>query len=186
MPPLRKTFVLRRPAQLATLASAVRCRIVESLSVHGASSVAELAGRLDRVPESLYYHIALLRKVGLVKQSGRRRAKRRPEAIYELIAPRLVIDPKRRTPAYREALADSCAALMRLTDRNYRAALEQGNITLSGDHQNLSTRYCTARLNSPALAKLNRLLQQVVKHLDDHDDPEQPDTYAVTLVVTPV
>ena len=66
MPRQRQTLVIRRAEQLASLSSPVRSRIVESLSVHGPSSVREIAERLGRLPESLYYHLRPLVEVGIV------------------------------------------------------------------------------------------------------------------------
>ena len=180
----RKTFVIRRAEQLAALSSPVRCRIVESLSVHGPSSVREIASRVDRLPESLYYHVRALVDVGIVLQRGKRKVGRRSEAVYRLVAPRLVIDPKQRSRAYLEALTGTCAAVLRLAERNYRTSVDRGGFTLSGAKRSLLVRRCTARLDRAGLTELNQLLDRVADLLEEHEDSKSSDTYALTIVLT--
>ena len=177
-------YVIRRADQLAALGSPVRWAIAESLSVHGASSVRELADRVNRPPEALYYHIRELVRVGLVLLDHQRPGKRRPEAVYRLAAPRLVVDRKQRSPAYLQALADSCATLLRLTERNYRAAVDRGEFVLAGPSRNLMVRRHTVRLSREGLAWLNESLSQLAKGLDERKHNAKDDAYGLTIVLT--
>jgi DNA-binding transcriptional ArsR family regulator len=174
-------FVIRRAEQLVALASPVRCRIVDALSASGPSSVRQIAARLGRKPESLYYHIRALVDVGLVVSREKRRVGRRAEAVYQLVAPRLIIDPKQRTAAYADALAGTCAALLRLTARNYRAAIDRGDFVLDGARRNLMVRRCIARLDRAGLARLNRYLEGIG---DLAEKREAGQTIALTVVLT--
>ncbi len=179
----RGTYVIRRAEQLAALGSPVRWAIGESLSVHGPSSVGELADRLDRVPESLYYHVRALVDVGLVLVDHRRKATRRSEAVYRLVAPRLVLDPLQRSAKYIEALAETCATLLRQTERSYRAAVAKGGITLSGPRRNLMGRRATVRLSRKGLSELNRALESVYDVLDRYKDAQSGDLHSLTMVL---
>jgi DNA-binding transcriptional ArsR family regulator len=181
----RKTFVMREARQLAALGSPVRCQIVDFLTAHGPSSVRELAARMGRVPESLYYHVRALADVGLVVVDAKRKVNRRTETVYRLIAPRLVIDRKQRSPAYLEALAGTCAALLRLTERNYRAALKRGGLTLEGPGRGLLVRRGTGSLTQRQLGQLNRLLDRAVDLFGTKRVTETDGNYALTIVLTP-
>lgn len=182
----RKTFVIRRADQLTALSSPARCRIVDSLSAHGPSSIREIAARIDRIPESLYYHVRALEKVDLVVLEERRKANRREEAVYRLVAPRLVVDRKQRSPAYKEALARSCDAFLRLAARDHRAAVERGSLALHGTRRNLAVRRCTARLSENDLGRLNRLIDQAFDLLEKRDRPQRDERYGLTVVLTPL
>ena len=176
-----KTYVLRRADQLAALASPVRWRIAEFLATHGPSSVRDLAGRLGRKPEALYYHVRAMAAVGLVLHDSDRRANRRTEAVYKLVAPRLTIDRKQRSSAYKEALCRSCETLLRLAGRDHRAAVFRGDFALEGPDRSLLVRRCSARLTRRGLAEVNRLLDRVVELLGEQDDTDSSDAYAVTI-----
>ena len=180
----RSRFVIRRAEQLVALASPVRCRIVDTLSAGGPSSVRQIAARLGRKPESLYYHIRALVDVGLVISKGKRRVGRRAEAVYQLVAPRLIIDPRQRTTAYADALAETCATLLRLTARNYRATIDRGDFVLDGARRNLMVRRYIARLDRAGLARLNRHLDGIAALSEDHKDARAAETFGLTLVLT--
>ena len=181
-----KTYVIRRVEQLAALSSPARCRIAETLSAYGPSSVREIAARIDRVPESLYYHVRALEKVGLVVLDGRRKAGRRQEAVYRLVAPRLVADRKQRSIAYKDALARSCDAFMRLASRDHRAAIDRGFLALDGPRRNLSVRRRTARLSPTDLARLNRLIDRAFDLLEKRDQTDGGERCGLTVVLTPL
>lgn len=182
----RKTFILRRPDQVTALASPVRCQIVDCLTVHGPSSVREVAQRMGRKPESLYYHVKALVAVGLVLLQSTRTVNRRREAVYKVVAPRLVADRKLRSRAYKKALARTGEAVLRLAAREHRAAVEHGNTPVEGPRRVLSLRRHSARLTPASLEKLNRRLDHIFDLLDKCDDPKADGTFAVTIALAPV
>jgi predicted transcriptional regulator len=181
-----RRYVIRRADQLAALGSPVRWAIAESLSVHGPSSVGELAERLGRAPESLYYHIRALSRVGLVLLDHKRKAARRSEAVYRLVAPRLVVESKQRSAKYAEALADTCATLLRQTERSYRAAAARSGLKVAGAARNVMVRRVTMRLNRKGLLAVNRALADLMVVLDKYKDAKPGDPHAITLVFTPL
>ena len=179
-----KTFVLRRPEQLAALASPVRSRIIESLAVDGPSSVRQIAIRMGREPEALYYHIRALVDVGLVVLEGKRKVGRRAEAVYRIIATRLVLDTKQRSKAYIDAMAGTCSAMLRLAERSYRAAIDRGGFTLDGPQRSLMVRRHATRLDRAGLAQLNRRLDRVAELFDGQDEAKGGDSHALTIVLS--
>ncbi len=182
----RKTFVLRRPDQVAALASPVRCQIVDCLTVHGPSSVREVAARMSRTPESLYYHVKALVAAGLVLLQSTRKVNRRREAVYKVVAPRLIADRKKRSLAYKEALARTGEVFLRLAAREHRAAVECGDVPVEGPRRVLSLRRHSARLTPASLERLNRHLDHIFDLLDKCDDPKADGTFAVTVALSPV
>ena len=55
------------------------------------SDIPQIAERMGRPASALYYHVRLLEKVGLVKHVGERPGRKRPEALYAPVAPRIAL-----------------------------------------------------------------------------------------------
>ena len=122
--------------------------------------------------------------LGIVVLKEKRKVRRRAEAVYQLAAHRLVIDPKQRSDEYMEALAGTCSAVLRLAERNYRAAIDRGGFALDGPQRSLMVRRYTLRLNKAGLAQLNRLLDRVAEMHDERDEAKGGDPYSVTIVLS--
>jgi hypothetical protein len=83
-----------------------------------------------------------------------------------------------------EALAGACSAVLRLAERNYRAAVDRGGFALDGPKRSLMVRHYTLRLNRARLAELNRLLDRVADMYDRQDEAKGDDPYSVTIVLS--
>ncbi len=68
MSPTRRRSRLADPQRIRALASPARLEIIEALQIGGPATVAEIASRLARQPDSLYHH---LRGRRFVLTSGR-------------------------------------------------------------------------------------------------------------------
>lgn len=116
-----------RVRYLRALASPARLEVVEGLQLCGPSSVAELARRLGRAADSLYYHLRELEKVGVVEVCGTTPAPRghggRRGAIYRLAKDVVGVDDLGADDRERAALGDMASAVLRLTERNVALAL---------------------------------------------------------------
>ena len=106
--------------------------------------------------------------------------------MYRLVAPRLMVDRKQRSSAYKDALARSCDAFMRLASRDHRAAVDRGSLALDGLRRNLMVRRRTARLSPTDLGRLNRLIDEAFDLLEKRDQPEGSERYGLTVVLTPL
>lgn len=123
--PARPLFPVRERAQIEALASPARQEVADGLQAIGPCSIADLADLLGRAPDSLYYHVRKLEKVGLVVARGTRETGRRTEALYD-VPGRLALDTEPRTKRERGALLGVVGAALRIGERDYRAALESG------------------------------------------------------------
>ena len=121
---------------LEALASPARLEVVEGLQVVGPSSVAELARRLGRAADALYYHLRELERAGVVEVCGRTPAPRghggRRGAIYRIAAEVVGGDVAPSDDAHesagdskreRAALGAMASAILRLTERNVGLSL---------------------------------------------------------------
>ena len=180
-----RKFLIDQPSQVTALAAPLRWRIVDALAVGGPSSVSEVAQRLACRPEGLYYHIRALLKAGLVVLAEKRRAGRRWEAVYRLAAPRLMIDRRQESKAFKEALARSCAAALRAAARDYRAALEHPDVDRKDAARGLILRRHAARLSARDLERLHVYLAKIAELFEQNRPIRDGREYGLTLVLTP-
>lgn len=123
--PARPLFAVREPAQLEALGSPARQEVVDGLQALGPCSIAELAESLGRAPDSLYYHVRKLERVGLVVQRGSRGTGVRREALYDTPG-RVVLDHDPGTARERRRLSRLVGGALRIAERDFNAALASG------------------------------------------------------------
>ena len=152
----------------------------------GACSVNELAERMGRVPETLYYHLRRLKKVGIVEQVGRRVGTGREEAIYQLKAKRLQVDPSQSSPRFLKAMAKGCGSLLRFAQRSFERALEARADRGTSPKRSLRIEQTTVRLSAGNLAELNKRLDSLSSFLNDADEPSEQKMYVITLATAPL
>jgi len=121
----RPLFAVREPAQIDALGSPARQEVVDGLQALGPCSIAELAESLGRAPDSLYYHVRKLERVGLVVQRGSRGAGLRREALYDTPG-RLVLDHDPGTARERRRLCRLVGGALRIAERDIGVALASG------------------------------------------------------------
>lgn len=178
-------FEIRDPGQLAAIGSPARLRVIECLSLYGPASAAQIAHCIRRIPESLYYHIRQLERAGIVVKAGTRRARRRNEAVYRLVAPRLVLTRRKRGERFRHALARSYEALLRAAARDCRRALSVDDVATDGPARRLMVHRYNVRLRRVDVVRLNRLLDEVGRLMQASDCTTGGDAMAVTVAMSP-
>ena len=93
-------------------------------------------------------------KVGLVVETGFRRAGRRTEAVYDVVAERFEFN----TDVAPESLLKLMRSLHRRTERNFEKSLDAGIVDFSARSRNAYIRGETARLSSKELRRVKKLL----------------------------
>ncbi len=121
----RVDFPLREARQVRALRSPARQELVDALQAAGPCSIAALGELLGRAPDSLYYHVRALERVGLIVQRGKRRSGARDEALYDTPG-RLILDFEPRSSAERRDLLALTRSVLRIAERDLRAAVESG------------------------------------------------------------
>lgn len=121
----RPLHAVRETRQVEALASGARQELVDALQSLGPCSIAELGAHLGRASDSLYYHVRLLERAGLMVARGSRRVGSRDEVLYD-VPGRLALDVEPRSPGERRTLLRLVASAVRLAQRELAAALECG------------------------------------------------------------
>ncbi len=166
----RESFFISELRQLDGLRSSSRYRILETLISLGPSTVREIAEHQGLIPESVYYHIKTLIRLGLVVDLGKRPAKRRPESVFQAISSTIRIDPEKRTPRFRRALASFYDAVLRSAGRGLRRALEDDRAERAGPQRNCLTFQVEARLSPQRLQEWNRRVDELCSFMFEDDD----------------
>ena len=157
------------------------------LSSMGTVSVAELAAALGKPADSLYYHLRILQKAGLVVEDGSRQEAGHSERLYRAVASdlRLAYTPGLKGNA--EAVTPIVDSMLRLTSRDFKAAFENGTTVVEGPQRELWAARTTGWLTEQQVEELNRHLasmMQITVSSPPRDGVER--LYALTMVLTPL
>lgn len=173
-------LVVRRPAQVRALASPARQEIVDALVAAGPCSIAELAAHTGRAPDSLYHHIRILRKTGLILEREARKSGRHVAAVYDLPARPVFI---RYADAQPRALAKVVASALRLGLRDFHAALGEPGTVPDGPARNLWGGRVKGWVGPDELAEVNALLARLYEliHSGAPGPGRRPQTFSFAL-----
>lgn len=177
--------VVRSTRQLELMRSPLRLRILGAMAELGACSAGDLARHLGVDADRLYYHVHRLVTGGLMVRDGRRPAVRRPETLYRLIKPAVIVDPDARSVPYVAKLGKVYSTAIRAADRAVNRALHAERRRPQGQLRRTAVVQNYARLSAEAYQRVRQMLMDVQDLMDRHDDPAQAE-YMVTAVLTPV
>ncbi len=153
------TYVVRRADQRAALTSPLRLEILEHFLVAGPAAVDEVAARMGRAPDSLYYHVRMLVKVGLLRPRGSRKSGKRDKKLYAVVAPRIELPC--RSGSATETTMKAMALAFRMAEREMRASLESGRFEEQGRYRDFYAGRVRSDLSRAALAEVNRHLKAI-------------------------
>jgi hypothetical protein len=177
-----------RPDQLRALASTVRQDIVDTLQALGGASVPELARHLSREPDSLYFHVRALLKVGLLVrlpddrvQGGRR------EAMYATARPdrRLQLDYRSGNGEARKALDGLVGNMLRSAHRDFTAASRDPACVVAGPRRELWAGRAKGWLSAAELERCNALLAELTALLSAVRTPKRDRLVALQFLLAP-
>jgi predicted transcriptional regulator len=152
--------------ELRALASFARQEIIDVLAQMGTVSAPELAQALGRPADTLYYHLRILHKAGLVETVGSRVRDGRTEALYH--ARNLNIDYEASRRSNEKELTGMASSMLRL----------------GGPQRELWSARKTGRLTQKDLMRVNRLIKELLASASPGSEKGQ--LYGITVLLTPV
>ncbi len=180
----KKRHAMTTAAELRVVRSVICHRIIAVMERTGPCSVGKLAHAMHRRADGLYFHVRKLVEIGLVRHVGHHRPATRPEAVYDLVADHIVVDPNVRTPGFLRALAAMYATSIRVAaERTRAAALQTGNVR-AGRGRSLMVKRFQVSLGADALAELNERLDELSDFLRAQENTGER-LYSVSLLLTP-
>jgi DNA-binding transcriptional ArsR family regulator len=178
------------PTAVAEFFKPARLEIYESLQTSGPASIAELAERLGKAPDSLYYHVRKLVKIRVLeplpdKTTGLGEPGRNG-AIYGLTACSVTMKLDPRSRASCEAWGKGASGVMRVVTRDVEAALNSGEARVEGADRNLMVQRLKVRLKDRELKRVNKLVDELFTVLREHADNTEGQLYALTCAFSPL
>jgi len=170
-------------AALDAVASPARLELLSALG-DGPATTIELAGRLGRSRQSLYYHLRVLERAGLVcvdlPDEGAR------ERRFRLRNERIAVAAARGSPHDLAAAAKALRAVLRLTAREASAALTDPATRFQGALREMIGFRGKVRLPEAELKRANQLIDELERLFRPAKggSTDLP-LYALTLVLTP-
>ncbi|MCC6677407.1 MAG: helix-turn-helix transcriptional regulator [Phycisphaerales bacterium] len=173
-------LIIHAPAQIRALASPARQEIVDALVAAGPCSIAELAAHTGRAPDSLYHHIRLLKKSGLILERNPRKSGRHIAAIYDLPGRPVFISYRDAQPRSLNAVV---AAALRLGLRDFRRALDREDTVADGPARNLWGGRVKGWVGPEELLEINTLLRRLYEliHTGAPGPGRRPQTFSFAL-----
>lgn len=173
---------INSPAQIRALESPMRQEIVDAITGIGPCSITELAASLSRAPDSLYFHVRKLVKVGLVQEVERRKEGRHESAIYAMPgrSVRIVY-----SSSMKKSIRKVVAGALRLSLREFNLGLAEKNPAFSGPLRSLWGGRVKGWLTKDDLVEVNRLLEQLTQIMCRSEPGPDRQVYSLGWVFAP-
>ncbi|HEY0306684.1 MAG TPA: helix-turn-helix domain-containing protein [Acidobacteriaceae bacterium] len=184
MAALEDNYIIRSKKQMRALAASTRQEIVDVLPRMGAVSVAELANALERPADSLYYHLRILKRVGLVLSAGYRTSNGRREALFCAVAPEMSLCYELGKKGNASEVNAIIASMLRLGIRDFSSSFSAAEASVSGPNRELWALRKTGWLSRQQVAEVNRHIQKLMVTVGE--GKREGRLYAVTVVLTPL
>ncbi len=180
-----------RPSQRAALASPLRLEILGLFTHDDALAIAEMAKLIGRPAGSLYHHVGILEKAGILRRVGTRLKGKRHEALFGPTASRFEVAAPADEDEAIEHAVKAMAAALRMTERDLEAALRDETTRKEGSDRNLFAARMHVRASPELLARINRHLDAILDLLHaeaaNRDEPSAADQHlSLTVALLPI
>lgn len=177
-------YKIERIDQILALSAPTRQEIVDALEVTGPASVAEIGNRLGRAPDSLYHHLRVLVRVDLVVEVEKRGPGHGSKAIYDLPGRPMYIAYNLEDEDVAGGIAEVVASMLRITERDFRAALRTDNVVCDGPNRNIRGTRMKGRLDDAQIKELNSHIE-AIRRIFSSPKGGRSRVHAMTLVLAP-
>jgi DNA-binding transcriptional ArsR family regulator len=186
-----KTMKASGRDQKSALASPLRLEIIGLFTSTEPLAIADMARLMGRAAGSLYHHVGILEKAGLLKRVGTRPKGKRHEALFQPAASRIEMDGDDGGEDSAQLAVKTMAAAFRMAERDLEAALTTGDFRQEGPARNLLATRVHMRVPPKVLARINehlKALEDLLTAESVHDpEPSSGDQYlSLTLALLPL
>lgn len=164
---------VRDAAQLRALGTVVRQEIMDAVRHLPAFSVSDVAREMGRPADSLYFHMRILERAGLIVAKGERITARRAETVYSTLAPGAGIRLSYASgdPRADKAAAQAVRALLKAAVQDFEDGRASEQAVMEGAERNLWAGRNVAWLKREELREVNQLLARLSEIFNQ---PHQP------------
>ncbi|MBI1212494.1 MAG: helix-turn-helix domain-containing protein [Alphaproteobacteria bacterium] len=161
--PANDEIVIRGRAQMRAFASPLRAAILEALTRRAPLSMAEIAAAVGRPRPTLYHHLTIMLRAGLVLDAGARGKGRKREQLYKAAASIVRTDPNATSKQEREDLASLTETHTRYVLRRHVRAMKAGTAVREGPNRNATVRHLMLDLKPKDLRALNKDIEALAE-----------------------
>ena len=174
--------------QREALTSPLRLEILGQFIGPAPLSVRDLAERMGRTPHSIYYHVHLLARVGLLREvEPRVGGAGRNEAVYQPVQETIRVDSAE--PGAEDTIRRTMAAAFRMAQRDLDTALETAGQRMPGDPPGVATRLhfrATPRVVKEVRRHLQAAIDAVQREARRGAGRKTGSMYSLTLALLPL
>jgi len=181
-----KTVTADTPARRAALSSPLRLEIIGLFTEHEPLSIADMASRMGRPAGSLYHHVGVLEKAGLLRRTGTRPKGKRHEALFQPAGERVALAVEPGSDDDVGHAVRTLSAAFRMTIRDLEAALRDPGTVTTGQDRNATAARMHFRATAGTIRKLNDHLQAIEDLLRHEVDGTEGRHYSLTLALLPL
>ena len=181
-----KEFRIRRSDQIHALAVPARQEIIDALLCSGPSTVADIAESLGRPADSLYFHIRILKRLGLMVAVEPRRPGGREEMVYDVPGRPMRIDYNLGDRKISAGIVKAIGAMVRITQRDFNDAVEGGTAAVDGPYRALWGARVKGWITKTQLNGINRRLNEICRIVLSPERRRGSGLHSFTFVMTPI
>lgn len=177
--------------QKSALASPLRLEIIGLFTNPEPLAISDMAKLMGRSAGSLYHHVGILEKAGLLVRTGTRPKGKRYEALFRPAASRIEMDTTSASEDTVQLAVKTIGSAFRMAEKDLEAALMSGKCTQEGPGRNLMAGRLHMRASPKLLARLNKHLQAIedllAKEATKDPKPTPEDQHlSLTLALLPL
>ena len=180
-----RPYVIADPKQISALASPTRQSIVDLIVSVGPLTVSEIAERVRRRADSIYYHLNTLVKVGLLLESYDAEVRGRSVATYDVPGRPLRLQYDLASKRSTRAVNRVTRSMLRGAYRNFVRHSVGGRAVVAGPERELWAARGQAMLSRKELREVNRLLARLISLTTPHESGEDAIMCEITFVLSP-
>lgn len=148
-------------AQRAALTSPLRLEILGLFTNPESLAIADMARLMGRSAGSLYHHVGVLEKAGLLERTGTRPKGKRYEALFRPVAKRIELDTSSGDEDLVKHAVKAMASAFRMVERDLEAALISETSQVEGPQRNMFATRMHLRASPRTLARINKHLKAI-------------------------
>jgi Helix-turn-helix domain len=157
-----KPYYIRDLAQMRAVISPARDEILDAVAANGPCTVMWLGAFLGRKPDSLYHHVRVLRRVGLLLETLSPNSQGRATAVYDVPGRPIFLRYELGDPRKVRAVTAYAGSALRIAHRRFAQGFKSDHAVVRGPARNLWAARWRGWLTLTELRKANVLLARLV------------------------
>jgi DNA-binding transcriptional ArsR family regulator len=187
----RSTMRASGADQRTALASPLRLEILGLFTNPEPLAISDMARLMGRTAGSLYHHVGILEKAGLLLRSGTRPVGKRYEALFQPAATRIEMEARSEVVDEVDLVVKVMASAFRMAERDLAAVINEGECKQEGPDRNVFATRMHFRASPRLLARLNKHLKAIEELLSaaaaNETKPTPDDQHlSLTLALLPL